>query len=410
MTVADNEYLIACGSTLTIYRDGDNLAPKMLTPQVPDTCCATLMTLSNDASQLAVCFKAKSEVSSDSSYKAMLYVYDIKSQYTAIPSKPRVFQYTHVSPTIGAHSTAADFLEEEQHLFTCAAFSNDNVLLVCATNIVSVGCLIFDAAKAEILVKVPTTSMVSFVSFNPRDANKLCTLGDKGMFYLWRLGGKNVHPSPIHGISKTYQYTCQVWLDGEESRIVAGSADGFLVIVQGTEQLQQPAYAFGAPGQAGCMPSKVVSLLCRGDYVVAVSEFNYFSVFEIKRFSASGAHAATAVLIPLGVCVISDVDVITGMQWAIKASASSLQHSFISVIASQSALCLYDIKADSMGSKAGIDSGAVANLPATGRAGTVDLQTPVVVRKVKSDKHMTNFHSGPINRCVFWPLICMRTS
>ena len=398
LTVADHEYLIACGSTLSFYRDGDNKTTKMLMPQVADTCSATMMTLSNDSSQLAVGFK---KMGGDVDvYRAVLYLYDIKSQYTGIPSKPRVLEYTHVPPSLGATATAPDLLEEEQHQFVRAAFSNDNVFLVCATNIVSVGCLVFDTAKGEIVIRVPTMAAVSFLSFNPRDAQKLCTLGERCMFQLWRLASKNVHPSPIHGLTKSSEYTCQVWLDGPEARIIAGSADGFLVIVQGTEQLQPPTYAFGAPGQVGAMPSKIASLLNRGDYVVAVSEYNYFAIFEIKRFSASGAHAATAVLIPFGVCKVSDVDAITGMQWAIKASTSSLQHSFVSVIASQSALCMLDLKADTLGSKAGIDTGSAAGPSVTisGRAAANDLlQTPVVLRTVKSDKHMANFHHGSIN-------------
>lgn len=401
LTVADHEYLIACGSTLSFYRDGDNKTSRMLMPQVADTCNATMMTLSNDSSQLAVGFNKKGGEVVVDTYRAVLYLYDVKSQSTGIPSKPRVLEYVHVPPSPGANTTAADFLEEEQHKFVCAAFSNDNVLLACATNIISVGCLIFDTAKGEIMIHVPTTAAVSFVSFNPRDAQKLCTLGDKSMFHLWRLASKNVHPSPIHGLTKASQYTCQVWLDGQEARIIAGSTDGFLVIVQGTEQLQPPTYAFGAPGQSGAMPSKVASLLNRGDYVVAVSEYNYFAIFEIKRFSASGAHAATAVLIPLGICKVSDVDAITGMQWAIKVSTSSLQHSFVSVIASQSALCVLDLKADTLGSKAGIDTGsAVGPSVNSGRAtGGNDLllQAPVVVRTFKSDRHMANFHHGPIN-------------
>lgn len=400
LTVADNQYLIAVGSNLCIYNSSEQMPARLIMPQPVDTCQVTYMSLSNDSTNLAVCYKLKK---SFNKLMATLYIYDITSQYTSCPNKPRVVSFTYTLPPPTSTSSIAVGEEVsmiEQLQFTTASFSHDNVLLACATNLSFVGCLVYETFKMEILLKVGTTSLVSQISFNPKDSQKLCTIGDRNMLQLWRLASKNVHPAPIHGLSKTEKYTSLVWLDGEaDNRIVAGSIDGFVIIVQGTEQLQQqPVYAFGAPGQNGSMPSSVVNLLNRGDYVVAVSEYNYFSLFEVKRFNGSGAQAATAVLLPLGIFKFTDVDLITGMQWSIRASSSSLQYSFNAVIASSSSLSIFDIKADTLGSKAGLETGAattsaVSTIP---RAKT-DISAPLCIKYVKTDRPMSNFHHGAIN-------------
>jgi hypothetical protein len=358
LTVANNEYAMAVGSNLIIYSDTENRPSKLVLPHVPDVSHVTFMSLSNDCAYLAAGFKVRGQ---ENPLKATLFVYDMASQGTGLPQKPRVFSYTYLPPsnTAANASTVAEELDSiEQHQFTAAAFSQDNVLLACATNLSMVGCLVFDAIKCEVMIQLPTGARVSQVSFNPRDPQKLCTIGDKSIFQLWRLAAKIIHPYPIHGLTQSTKYTSLVWLEGEESRIVAGSQEGFLVIVQGSEQLQPPCYAFGAPGQQGAMPSGILNLITRGDYIVAVSEFNYFSLLEIKRFSGSGAQGGTAILIPLGIFQLADVDIISGIQWAAKMAASSLQYSFVVVVASSSTVSLFDIKADSMGSKASVAGGA----------------------------------------------------
>jgi len=406
LTIGNNEYALACGSSVCLYgdveRESGNRPSKVLSPSPhPDACQVTYMSLSNDSTQLAACFKLKGRQPHTAKLTAALYVYDLASQRTLLPSKPRHFSYTITYPdpkSLKAASVAAEIDAVEQHQFTSAAFSHDNVLLVCATNIPSSGCIIFDAIMGGILAQLTTTALVSQVVFNPKDANKLCTVGDDNMFQLWRLASnKTVHPSPIRGLSVTQKYTSLVWLDGEEGRIVAGSCDGFLIIVQGTEQLQQhPTPAWGNSGSS----SSVASLLTRGDYIVAVSEFNFFSLLEVKRFSGSGAQAATAVLIPLSVFKFSDISVITSMQWAVQMSVSSLQYSFVAVVASTSALSLYDIKADTMGSKAGLENGGV---PGAVKGNNLLIKSQqqqgadIPTQLITADRTMLNFHHGAVN-------------
>ena len=421
---SDNEYVMAVGSNLCMYSSSaENKPGKLILPQVAESWQVTYMSLSNDCNYLAVCFKVRNE---SQPLRATLYVYDLSSlgsgsgkesipgahirkQPTTpgLPQKPRLFTYVYTPPSQAAanyETIAAELDSIEQHRFTAVSFSQDNFMLACATNISMVGCLVFDAMKGEVLLEILPPEKVSQIAFNPRDSQKLCTIGEKSLFQLWRFaGGKNIHPAPIHGLAHSEKYTSMVWLEGEETRIVAGSREGFLIIVQGTEQLQQPCYAFGAPGQQGSMPSSIVNLLTRGDFIVAVSESNYFSLVEVKRFSGSGAQAATATLIPLAIFQLADVDVICGFQWSRrKSSGSSLQHSFVVTIASSSAITEFDIKADTMGSKANLEAGittgpAMLQAGNRPRLGADALCTPAILKIVESDKTLTNFHRGVVS-------------
>ena len=330
----------------------------------------------------------------DSIPEAKLYIYDLKSS----GKRPQVISYRPEKWTSSATSLA----------ITCIDFSSDGLYFAIAFNVPELGVLIYDSALLTVVTKVSTSTNLTRISFHPQDSSKLCTIGHNNTCCMWRIAGnKNAYLSPIHKLTqiKHNWFTCLAWLEPtkgllahdenspnddedaegmgtidnknetkakkekdeeravqkeEEMRLLVGSGVGYIIIVQATEQIQAPTWPFGCPPgyahttpQEGFLDTGVATLLYRGDHVIALSNTNAFCILELKKYAAAGAHAATAVLLPLQRSRVSGVDSIIGMQWM----STSIQSSYEVVIACPDKIVALETNAGKLGSRAGIEHG-----------------------------------------------------
>jgi len=388
--LGDDEYIFAAGSNLRIYNDGAATS-NIVTPPVPGSTHVRHCTLSASATLLAVVVEYM-EVSEENTCAPSVYIYQIATQI-ASPLKPKQLTF-HPDPKQVKPSWTDVY-------FTCCAFSNDNALLACASNVGELGVVIFDTILTSVLAVLGTTSLLRQVSFNPDDAAKVCTIGENNTVAMWRLSSKTAYMSPVHGLTqnKTNVNQCLVWFD--DSRLLIGGSLGYILLLQGCDQIQPPTWAFGVPpgqewaSQEGYLDSPVMSLVLRGDYVLAVSDMNCVTIFEIKRFGASGSNAPTAMLNPLKHVCFSQIQRITGLAWSSRTVTSSYN---VCVLAPDQ-LFLWDSRCDTTDSKAGILTGDVEKSSIVMHKGKMVIPLPGTVtwEDAKADRKLCDFHSGAVH-------------
>ena len=391
--LSDDEYIFAAGSNLRIYNDGSGLS-HILTPTIPGSTHIRHCTLSSNCALLAVVVESM-EASAENAHSPSVFIYQIATQI-ASPLKPRQCTY-HPDPKKVKSGWPEVY-------FTCCAFSTDSSLLACATNIAELGVLIFDTVLLTVHAVLGTTTLLRGVSFNPNDASKLCVIGESNTLAMWRISDKAAYLSPVHGLTqnKANINQCLVWFD--DSRLLIGGSAGYILLLQGCDQIQPPTWAFGVPhgqdrpSQEGYVDSPVMSLLLRGDNVIACGDLNCVSIFEIKRFGASGANGPTAMLNPLKHVRFPQIKRIIGCVW----SSRTITSSYNLTIASPDQLFIWDSRADMLGSKAGLwtgDGSQVEKHSVIIHKGKMILPLPAAVswEEAKADRRLCDFHAGAVH-------------
>jgi len=388
--LGDDEFIFSAGSNLRIYNDGASTC-NIVNPPVPGSSHVRHCTLSADAKLLAVVVEYV-EVSEENMCAPSVYIYQIATQI-ASPHKPKHMTF-HPEPK-SIKPTWTDVY------FTCCAFSSDNAMLACASNVGEMGVAIFDTILGTVLSALGTTARLRAVSFNPHDASKVCTIGENNTVAMWRLSSKTAYLSPVHGLTqnKANVNQCLAWFD--DSRLLVGGSLGYILLLQGCDQIQPPTWAFGVPPgqdramQEGYLDSPVMSLVLRGDYVLAVSDVNCMTIFEIKRFGASGSNAPTAMLAPLKHIRFSHISRITGLVW----TSRTVVQSYNVCVSSPDQLFCWDSRCDTMGSKAGILTGDVEKSSIVMHKGKMIIPLPETVMwdEAKADRNLCDFHSGAVH-------------
>ena len=390
--LGDDEYIFAAGSNLRIYNDGVATS-NIVNPAVPASSHVRHCTLSADSTLLAIVVEYI-EVNEESNCAPSVYIYQISKQVAA-PHKPKQLTFNPDPKTVKSHWPDV--------YFTCCSFSDDNTLLACASNVGELGVVIFDSVLTNVVTVLGTTATLREVSFNPDDASKICTIGENNTVAMWRLSSKAAYLSPVHGLTqnKANVNQCLVWFD--DSRVLIGGSMGYILLLQGCDQIQPPTWAFGVPPgqdratQEGFLDSPVMSLLLRGDYVLAVSDINCVTIFEIKRFGASGSNGPTAMLNPLKHVRFPQIKRITGFVW----SSRTVTSSYNVCVAAPDQMFLWDSRCDSMGSKAGIltgDAGVEKSSIVMHKGKMImPLSEKVAWDEVKADRKLCDFHSGAVH-------------
>lgn len=410
--VRSNEFIFSMGSRLALY--DDNWQRNMLypTPSLSyDVISIYLLKLSPDLRYLSTAVtivhknlsndKSKPPTpSSQSNNTCSMLIYDTSDS----SKKPVLLEYTLPIPALSRteRNLTATSNISQQIIFTCCAFSNDDSVLVAAcTNILSVGVLIYDRIFTTLLNQVAIhSSLLISISFNPKDSSRICLTGSNNCLQFWKFSNKSLFSAPIIGLPKfNCSYTCHAW--ASDNQIVAGAENGALVLVAGVEVVLPICYAFGAPHQIGRIDAPIVSILIREDIIIAVSNTNLYSIFELKRLVGAGKETTVSLLL-LDRFKISDISCITSMQWKFQKQSST--EVFIS---SPTQMSFLNLKANDYRKVTGIDTETAPpalSVPSRSSQSNRMKNNPDVYEGVpvdwidiKTDKIPQRFHSGCIN-------------
>jgi hypothetical protein len=413
--VRTNEFIFSMGSRLALY--DNNWQRNMLYPSPSvnfDVVSIYLLKLSPDLRYLSTSVvlihkkmssnisKPQTPSSQSNNNTCSMLIYDTLDS----TKKPVLFEYTLPLPTSSRteRNLTATAPINPQIMFTCCAFSNDDsVLIAAATNILTVGVLIYDRIMGTLLNQVAIiSSLLSSISFNPKDSSRICVTGSNNCLQFWKFSNKSLFSAPIIGLPKfNCSYTCHAW--ASDNQIIAGAENGVIVLVTGVEVVLPICYAFGAPNQIGTIDTPIASILIREDIIVAISNTNVYSIFELKRLVGAGKETTVSLLL-LDRFKVSDVSSITSMQWKFQRQSST--EVFIS---SPTQMSFLDLKANDYKkvSGTGIDAASpreVASIQSKSSQSSriknnIDIYdgSPVDWIEIKTDKTPQRFHAGFVN-------------
>ena len=353
LLLCNDEFLFSTGNRIVIHSDSDSK-----TATLPSCGIHSInsMSLSGDSKYLAV----SADMTNGDIATATLILYDLETVNKATNfAKSTVIVYRR---------EGRESLINKLH-FTCTAVSDDNTYIVCCTNHVPIGVLLYDLAIGTLLrVMNVGDSTIHQLSFDPSDSSRLCTVGSKDHFHIWRCNERTVFSAQVAGIPKqkaSVTFTCLSWIG--PNRVVAGTSSGFLALAQGTELQHKIQYAFASKKSLA-----ITQLLVRDDVIIASSSDNLLAVYEMKRVTSAGSHDIGVRLELLVRIRVQDMRDIVGVQWRLKGVITS----FELFIASSTGVYALD-------SRAGVHRKVMGNeqaLVAKGEGEWTDLQPERCVR------------------------------
>lgn len=312
VSIGDHEFVTAVGSRMVLYENNNQQKRTVLVDsKFPDVLYVTLMVVSPDRNYLATLVRMKNDQNT-----ANVLIYQIGDRFKSY------YKPSHISFENSAFIDGGAAFE-----FTSLAFCHDSQFIACATNVPSIGVLIYERRSSKIYQRISTDDAVISVTFHPQDSSKICTTGHGTLFKFWRYTSKSVHATPVTGLrSGNYSYTCHAWITTSEATVVGATNEGFLALVQGSEQTAPIQYAFGAPFQMNSVATPVMDLVVNGDVVFAVSQLNLVAVYEVRRnLAAKGSNKLSASLHLLARYKLINVDRLYGLQLCLHDSLSSFQ-------------------------------------------------------------------------------------
>lgn len=198
--------------------------------------------------------------------------------------------------------------------FIGMAFSANTKLLVCHCNHVETGILIYDWSVQQLICTIEVKSMLTHVSFNPKNDTKLCVTGHNGTFQFWHYGPRSAHVAPIEGLptrNADLEYFNHEWISPD--CVVAGCSSGEISLVQGCGERQR-VHAFDQPNDHNeLVYAKPTYFLIRKEKLFCFSNQNFVSVFDINHQDVTGGRQWSLQLSQR--CRLGVIDEIVGLSW-----------------------------------------------------------------------------------------------
>lgn len=323
VTCKDNEVLYAVGKKLVMF---DSSEPKATVIHLAfvEVISIGMFSISSCRKYLTVAAK----IAPLRERRANLITYELET-LNDVPKRPVIMDFMSSST------------ENEYINFTCISFSSDSSILAAATNLHTVGVLVYDRASGALQHQIITKDLILSVSFNPTDNSRLCTTGSNDLFQFWRCTQRLLNAIPIAGVKRASQsYTCHTWVT--EHQVVAGTDAGYLALVHGTDLQAGSKFAFGGPNQPDREEGGVCHLISRNDIIIAVSQSNCLGIFEVRPAgTVTGGQGIIYTLVALARLRLASLTEIAAVQWRLPTSSSSYEV----VISTPQTLCAVDTKA-----------------------------------------------------------------
>lgn len=331
--VSESKLMTCTGNRLSAYNMEGNKSS--LLAHNPDTILVHSIYISPNTYNLAASVKMKTD---EADMRASVLFYDIATVFIS-PSKPKLFQFSTAPYMTNKQATWGQI--QREIYFNNLCFAADSSMVAGTLNIDCCGIVLFNPYTSALMRVIDMHGVINGMSVSPYNSSKFCVTGNDGIFQYWRVSHHSVNAAPILNLTKRNpHYTTHIWIN--ENRVVAGTTDGSLTIVQQCDHMNTVDNVFGTgnpepstdPHEDNSKSNvhnkylesfspSVICILSKGDYIFAASASNCISIYEIKHTAASGQLTQNASFVPLCRYYLSDVNSIISMDWVIKNSIQS---------------------------------------------------------------------------------------